>query len=573
MLVADLKSIMSEKLGIPVSTFRFTCSATKQRHSVLIKSQGKSGKSFKTQRNCIEMYDSNTLDYYGLEIGSKVQLDLWDGWNELIIGAIAGHEKTVSQYFSWNRLERHFQQRVALYIAAYFGHMGLATAMMKHGAKPHEPVGTHPTRKWCLESEHQENTKRPLHVACVRGQLPILRMFCKSSPLCFVMRDLQDRTPIQIALRYHHRTCFEYLLARQWGRKTCNDFTLPVTLYCRIMQWCEKAKARALLMHGTDKSTYKGVPPKVGALVGGSVIVDGYSKKPANSVPYAMIPKPAITPDNMMSALNLARRKLRSMRRKQVSTQSFVRRSSNFSASVLMDDRLASSTTNNSFQSLNFVGRNDVFDEDHTPPQCFHEKELESKSNMRLNKKNLSSQVGGINKKDGVLKTKNVKPGTSGQQLTLPQVNKKAQQSGSRISFKSELNNKHIPKQQSYPPTMRISPYPHPPAAVKRPPVPLKPTITETGIPLPPKSLGNQLKPFFYWSPYQAVNNPVEDTLQRFETYRGMAPRQHAVQCLTVTSAFTEKPWLKQIQMATCLTRRGVRRNLDHDAGHRVSVQ
>ena len=149
------------------------------------------------------------------------------------------------------------------------------------------------------------------------------------------------------------------------------------------MQWCEKAKARALLMHGTDKSTYKGVPPKVGALVGGSVIVDGYSKKPANSVPYAMIPKPAITPDNMMSALNLARRKLRSMRRKQVSTQSFVRRSSNFSASVLMDDRLASSTTNNSSQSLNFVGRNDVFDEDQTPPQCFHEKELESKSNMR----------------------------------------------------------------------------------------------------------------------------------------------------------------------------------------------
>ena len=135
-----------------------------------------------------------------------------------------GHEKTVSQYFSWNRLERHFQQRVALSIHASFGHMGLATAMMKvkiafdnnlqslelpkisnpkalclkHGAKPHEPVGTHPTRKWCLESEHQENTKRPLHVACVRGQLPILRMFCKSSPLCFVMRDLQDRTPIQV---------------------------------------------------------------------------------------------------------------------------------------------------------------------------------------------------------------------------------------------------------------------------------------------------------------------------------------------------------------------------------------
>ena len=37
----------------------------------------------------------------------------------------------VMQYFSWEKPVRYFQQRVALYISAHYGHMGLATAMIK----------------------------------------------------------------------------------------------------------------------------------------------------------------------------------------------------------------------------------------------------------------------------------------------------------------------------------------------------------------------------------------------------------------------------------------------------------
>ena len=40
----------------------------------------------------VEMFDKNVLDYYEVEIGSTVRLDLWDGWNELILAAILGNK-------------------------------------------------------------------------------------------------------------------------------------------------------------------------------------------------------------------------------------------------------------------------------------------------------------------------------------------------------------------------------------------------------------------------------------------------------------------------------------------------
>jgi len=198
--VSDLKSIIAERLGIPVSIFRLTFNPNLPFNNDLNENISDPSSPMKRSNgNMQEIFDTNLLDYYGVELGSEIRLDLWDGWNELILAAIAGHERVVRRYFSFSKPIRLFQQKVSLYIAADRGHIGLAVAMMKYGAKAHEPVGLYPGRKWCFESEHFESKVCPLHRACIRGHLPLLRLFVKSSPLCFITTDHLGRTPLQVS--------------------------------------------------------------------------------------------------------------------------------------------------------------------------------------------------------------------------------------------------------------------------------------------------------------------------------------------------------------------------------------
>ena len=99
--VADLKSIIAEKLGLPVSVFHLS-------YNILVlnknedESESNRDKKVNTNQSVefslrndlyekVEMFDKNILDYYEVEIGSTVRLDLWDGWNELILAAILGN--------------------------------------------------------------------------------------------------------------------------------------------------------------------------------------------------------------------------------------------------------------------------------------------------------------------------------------------------------------------------------------------------------------------------------------------------------------------------------------------------
>ena len=43
--------------------------------------------------------------------------------------------------------------RVALYIAAHYGHVDLAVNLLKCGIKADEPVGDHPKRLWCKDDK------------------------------------------------------------------------------------------------------------------------------------------------------------------------------------------------------------------------------------------------------------------------------------------------------------------------------------------------------------------------------------------------------------------------------------
>lgn len=348
-----------------------------------------------------------------------------------------------------------------------------------------------------------------------------------------------------------------------------------MSLYCRIMQWCEKAKAKALLMHGTQKSTFKGFPQKEGALVGTSVLVDGFSKKPVNSVPYALVPKPPIPPESMIFALALTKRKLRAMRQRRSSSRIISRRSS--AISMVSDnrrERIASSgTVMSSSSSLSFDKLSVSDNNDKKLARSKYESALLSNGNIRSTspkKKNgisgsfpKTNSVKSIPQLDTIAEKKRTTSKdrdffssyASSSRFADPS---QSSRKNSKISFKANSKSNRYPsfaaiglKSQNLQPT----------PAVKKPLPPFSITVPDSGIPLPSKRTESQLKPFFYWSPYEKAENPVEETMEKFRSYRGVTPHQNAIQCLTITSSFTEKRWLEQFRMAVSLTKRGVRKN------------
>ena len=61
-----LRALVSRETGMPVGIFRLTTDVG------------------------VEIFDCNVLESYGLQVGSTVYLETWDGWNELIRAAISG---------------------------------------------------------------------------------------------------------------------------------------------------------------------------------------------------------------------------------------------------------------------------------------------------------------------------------------------------------------------------------------------------------------------------------------------------------------------------------------------------
>ncbi|CAK8688855.1 protein ANKUB1-like [Clavelina lepadiformis] len=78
----------------------------------------------------------------------------------------------------------------------------------------------------------------------------------------------------------------------------------------------------------------------------------------------------------------------------------------------------------------------------------------------------------------------------------------------------------------------------------------------EAAISLPAVSVENTLRPFFHVS--SRIENPVLHTMKVFENYRDLCPRDNAIHCMSVASTFKDKAWLRQVDLAISLAKRGV---------------
>jgi len=355
-------------------------------------------------------------------------------------------------------------------------------------------------------------------------------------------------------MHYRHRPCFEFLIARQWGRKSGKNISLPLIVFCRILRWSERAKRNVLLIHGTNKSTFKGVPQKTGALVGCSdLVIDGYGSKPANSLSFSEVNgKTSFSRSDRMLSVVLATR----TKNRFLANNSRKNRFKPVEAGKLPTTSMSSLESSSSvFNNSSVVSFTDA----ESNQNALHKQ-------LRL-PKTIKGSIG--TKENKYSKKSSLKRSTSGdnnRSIKLPNVHqnsslKENQNDEPIFRFTDDINSSFRFYDSSE--VSLISRRPSkwlPDSSDRHPIMNFRKENTDPGIPLPARSIETRKRPFFYWSPNGSSPNPVRQTLAKFQTYRGMASRQHAIRCVALSSSFTEKPWLQQIRMAALLSKRGVKK-------------
>ncbi|XP_069829989.1 protein ANKUB1 isoform X2 [Dendropsophus ebraccatus] len=244
--VSHLKSLLSLKCGFPVSVF---CLRTLK------------GK---------EMYDCNTLSDYNLDLGSTVRMDVWDGWKEFLNACVLGHTQNVQRYFSKYEAILRFQQRVALNIAAHFGHLELAEWLQTAGVRADEAVGVHPYREWCSDTDHPDIGKCAVHAAAEKGQLLLIKSFIARNVLCLECRNALGQTPLKICILNGNKDCLLYLAMKMWSVVSFPKVSLTMNIYIKVKKWIYTAQKRVY-------KARKWAPP-FKTRVGDPVVVDGFTE-------------------------------------------------------------------------------------------------------------------------------------------------------------------------------------------------------------------------------------------------------------------------------------------------------
>uniref|UniRef100_UPI00398F2F59 protein ANKUB1-like n=1 Tax=Pristiophorus japonicus TaxID=55135 RepID=UPI00398F2F59 len=249
--VAELKSLVSLKSGLPVSTFRLST------------------------RGGTELYNCNKMDDYQLVIGSILRLDIWDGWKEFMTGCLLGHKHIIQRYLSEEERVAKFQQRVALHMAAHFGHLDLAGWLLKRGVRGDQPVGVHPYREWCRQTDHPGVDHCPVHASAEAGQLLLLKVLVNHSVLCLECRNPQGHTPLGICAQRGHWGCISYLVAKARSVLSFPGLPLPVHVYLKIKRWLRQVRGRV----------WRGEAAAYTTRVGDTLVVDGFTEIQMRSRP------------------------------------------------------------------------------------------------------------------------------------------------------------------------------------------------------------------------------------------------------------------------------------------------
>ncbi|CAF0910687.1 unnamed protein product [Adineta ricciae] len=291
--IGNIRKILSNRLGLPLSVFCLETFDEKQH-----------------------LYDHMKLFDYDLKPHAHLYLKVWQGYDKFIDACIKGF----AGRYAHDDLSRHYQKQIALHVAAFHGHMGLANTVLQQGARSDRPVGEHPSRQWSSEAAQEafpEMLKCPIHIAVERGHVELVDLFVRQSILCTQIRDpISDSLPYMIALgcsllattkqdKQRYRVIYYYLYDKQYNlkiplnstaeyiadllssnisagaihHKSANLTYVSLPLYYRIIRWCERAREIAWKKYGGQFMTStqsKRVYPLHG-LLGYKVLIDGFN--------------------------------------------------------------------------------------------------------------------------------------------------------------------------------------------------------------------------------------------------------------------------------------------------------
>ncbi|XP_077996463.1 protein ANKUB1-like [Glandiceps talaboti] len=536
--VAELKTFVVRRCGVPVTVFRLTTN------------------------DGVDLYDVNPLDKYNIELGSTVRMYTWDGWNEFLKAAMIGHTAEVLKTLAPDDMVAKYQCRVALFIGAHHGHMDLSTVMLRQGVRSDEAIGDHPVREWC-DNSHIESQKTPIHEAAEHGQLQILRIFVYNNICCVTCKDGNALTPLSVALRKQQREVALYLLTKQWSSVTYSAVTLPLSIYSQVRKWCDKAKDRVLLVHGVEKSSLKIRHPyrQNGALCGQGVHVDGFSYSAQNASPKT-------------SSYHRIKDRAKTMLVKKASV---VTSTSSESGVTSPDDSAVGSS----------VGSGDTGPFSPTP--------IDMKL-PRLNDEQVPSLVAKYRQKVADKKRRTFRPrsrSTSTKPVTFPPINMRMKSSSHQdltAPFDTDSDSdadieitRNTKQKSTFIRTSAKGKRRKPKSNVKLPEIKQasqnsdaeekkrekakwrRQLLIDNAIPLPVLSLEAKQKPFFHIG--TRGENIPNKTLKLYEDIIGCSTREKAIESLAIASTFKEKPWLQQVRLAMSFSRQHIKRVGKDDNG------
>ncbi|UJR10034.1 hypothetical protein I4U23_014257 [Adineta vaga] len=291
--IGTIRKNLSNRLGLPLSVFCLETYDGKQR-----------------------LYDQMKLFDYDLKPHAHLYLKVWQGYEKFINACIKGF----TERYAHDDLTRQYQIQIALYIAAFHGHMELANSVLQHSGRSDRPVGEHPSRQWSSESineEFPEMSKCPIHIAVERGHVKLVDLFVRQSILCTQVRDpITGSLPYMIALAHslaatnkqdkqRYRVIYYFLFDKQFNLKiplnstgeyvsdlltsnistkavhhtSANHICVSLPFYYKIIRWCERAREKAWKKYGGQFLTSnqsKRVYPERG-LLGYKVLIDGFN--------------------------------------------------------------------------------------------------------------------------------------------------------------------------------------------------------------------------------------------------------------------------------------------------------
>uniref|UniRef100_A0A8C5E8V5 Uncharacterized protein n=2 Tax=Gouania willdenowi TaxID=441366 RepID=A0A8C5E8V5_GOUWI len=149
--------------------------------------------------------------------------------------------------------------------------MDLACYLLEKGVRADKPVGVHPYRQWCRQTDHQNTGKCPIHAAAERNQLLILKLFINKNLLSLGCRDHSGRDPLRIAVQHGHRECVRYLADKLCSVVSLVNTLMSVRIYLQVKRWVKLGKGKAA--HSQRCYTSTAFKAKLGT----TLLIDGFN--------------------------------------------------------------------------------------------------------------------------------------------------------------------------------------------------------------------------------------------------------------------------------------------------------